>query len=61
MNELAEVAFCPNKNRKVKMHKQYEETRKILLEEIGKDWIDNQSRKYYMCQVWSRLEATGLK
>jgi len=33
------------------MHKQYEEARKNLLEEIGKDWIDDQSRKceeYFM-------------
>ena len=28
------------------MHKQYEEARKILLEGMGKDWIDDQCRKY---------------
>ncbi|RJS69338.1 hypothetical protein CW713_01655 [Methanophagales archaeon] len=28
------------------MHKQYEEAKKMLLKEIGKDWIDDKIRKY---------------
>lgn len=28
------------------MHKQYEEARKMLLKEIGEDWIDDKIRKY---------------